>query len=104
MTGNGNMTELRKKIQRSWELLHHDIFVGEMRDQNMRACLFVGIAVAMVASTTTTLNFLSNKDIITTLTTIIQAIGGIVIVVFILRDEKKIPSSTCYHSSSRVFV
>ena len=92
MTGNGNMTELRKKIKRSWELLHHDIFVGDMRDQNMRACLFVGIAVAMVASTTTTLNFLSNKDIITTLTTIIQAIGGIVIVIFILRDEKKIPT------------
>ena len=92
MTGNGNMKELRKKIKRSWELLHHDIFVGEMRDQNMRACLFVGIAVAMVASTTTTLNFLSNKDMITILTTITQAIGGIVIVIFILRDEKKIPT------------
>ena len=92
MTGNSNMKELRKKIKRSWELLHRDIFVGEMRDQNMRACLFVGIAVAMVASTTTTLNFLSNKDMITILTTITQAIGGIVIVIFILRDEKKIPT------------
>ena len=90
--GYSNMKELRKKIKRSWELLHHDIFVGEMRDQNMRACLFVGIAVAMVASTTTTLNFLSNKDLITILTTITQAIGGIVIVIFILRDEKKIPT------------
>ena len=86
------MNNLYKKIKRSWELLHHDIFVGDMRDQNMKACLFVGIAVAIAASTTTTLNFLSNRDFITILTTITQAIGGIVIVIFILKDEKKIPT------------
>ena len=86
------MKSMRKRLRQSWDLLHRDIFVGEMRDQNMKACLIVGIAVALAASTTTTLNFLSNRDVITIATTISQAIGGIIIVVFILRDNKKIPT------------
>lgn len=88
------MNSLRERLRKSWNLLHRDIFVGEMRDQNMKACLIVGIAVALAASTTTTLNFLSNRDVITIATTISQAIGGIIIVVFILRDNKKIPTIT----------
>lgn len=92
MMGGDDMNNLFKKIKESWRLLHQDIFVGDMRKQNMKACFFVGIAVAIAASTTTTLNFLSNRDAITIATTITQAIGGIVIVIFILRDEKKIPT------------
>ena len=94
MMGGDDMNNLYKKIKESWRLLHQDIFVGEMREQNMRACLFVGIAVALVASTTTTLNFLGNRDALTIATTITQAIGGVIIVFFILRDEKKIPTLT----------
>ena len=80
MMGGDDMNNLFKKIKESWRLLHQDIFVGDMRKQNMKACFFVGIAVALAASTTTTLNFLSNRDAITIATTITQAIGGIVIV------------------------
>ena len=84
----GNLEKLRK----SWMLLHQDIFVGEMREQNMRACLLVGISVAIAAGITTTLNFLGNRDFWTIVTTISQVIGGIIIVVFILHDNKKIPT------------
>ena len=86
------MKGLISRFKAGWEQLHREIYVGEMRSQNMRACFFVGIAVAIVASTTTTMNFISNRDYITILTTIIQAISGIVIVIFILKDNKKIPT------------
>lgn len=71
------MKGLLKRFKIGWAQLHREIYVGEMRSQNMKACFFVGIAVAIVASTTTTMNFISNRDYITILTTIIQAISGI---------------------------
>jgi signal transduction histidine kinase/FixJ family two-component response regulator len=83
---------LREKLKNYWVLLHQDIFVGDMREQNMRACFWVGVAVTLVASTNTTLNLIWNRDPITIFTTISQAIGGIIIIIFILRDEKKIPT------------
>lgn len=83
---------LREKLKYYWVLLHQDIFVGDMREQNMRACFWVGVAVALVAITNTTLNFLWNRDPITIFTTISQAIGGILSAVYILKDNKKIPT------------
>ena len=83
---------LREKLKNYWILLHQDIFVGDMREQNMRACFWVGVAVALVATTNTTLNLLWNRDPITIFTTVSQAIGGILSAVFILRDNKKIPT------------
>ena len=83
---------LREKLKNYWVLLHQDIFVGDMREQNMRACFWVGVAVTLVASTNTTLNLIWNRDPITIFTTISQAIGGIIIIILILRDEKKIPT------------
>ena len=65
--GVKGMKGLISRFKAGWEQLHREIYVGEMRSQNMRACFFVGIAVAIVASTTTTMNFISNRDYITIL-------------------------------------
>jgi len=86
------MKGLFRRLKEYWALLHQDIYVGDMRTQNMKACLFVGVAVAIASGITTTLNIIGHRDLITTLTTISQVIGGIIIVVFILKDNKKIPT------------
>ena len=86
------MKNLLKKAHRIWALLHKDIYVGDLRTQNMRACMFVGIFVFIASCVLTTMNMVANRQPVAVASTAILAVSGLVIVYLIRRGHKMIPT------------
>ena len=80
------------KAQNIWRLLHKDIYVGDLRTQNMKACMFVGIFVFIASCVLTTMNMVANRHPITVASTSILALSGLVIVYLIRKGHKMIPT------------
>ena len=86
------MKRLWLKFKNIWTLLHKDIYVGDLRTQNMKACMFVGIFVFIASCVLTTMNMIANRHPITVASTSILALSGLVIVYLIRKGHKMIPT------------